>query len=346
MKREFRFQRFRLSLVIMMMLTLLLIGCGGGKQPVKTEPGSSTKAEEGTLERFKPENESQTTTENEKEKAASDDSESNSGRDETGNSSDAVNTTAGENRTNHETGELILARDEVIPVIIKDENKPQTTLQTTGQLETAGGNVEKNKEIADSISSGIAGIFRGFGYTGTVEVPENFKRRVAHYIRYFSQNKKGAGFYRRAMKRGSRYLPMIRKVLKEKHLPLSLAYLPVIESGFITNARSRASAVGMWQFMRGTARMYGLKVNYRVDQRKDPVKSTIAAAEYLNDLLAMFGAEDPFLGISAYNAGEGKIMGALRKISYKERSFWTLVRKNLLRTETDQYIPRILAVVL
>ncbi len=102
----------------------------------------------------------------------------------------------------------------------------------------------------------------------------------------------------------------------------------------------------MWQFMRGTARIYGLKVSRRVDERKDPEKATAAAAEYLNDLLAMFGMEDPFLGICAYNAGEGKILNALRKISYKERSFWTLVNKNLLRTETDEYIPRLLAVIL
>ncbi len=202
------------------------------------------------------------------------------------------------------------------------------------------------EEITDRIKNGITGISRGFGYTGDIEVPESFKNRVAHYIRYFTYNEKGARFYQRAMRRSSKYLPMIRKVLKKKQLPLSLAYLPVIESGFNPYARSHAGAVGMWQFMRGTARMYGLKVTRRTDERKNPVKATHAAAEYLNDLLAMFGMEDPFLGISAYNAGEGKIMRSLRKISYKEHSFWTLVKKNLLRTETDEYIPRLIAVVL
>ncbi|MCP5106658.1 MAG: LysM peptidoglycan-binding domain-containing protein [bacterium] len=205
---------------------------------------------------------------------------------------------------------------------------------------------KKPEEVPDSISAGIADIFKEFGYPGDIDLPVNFKRRVAHYIRYFSFDDRGAPFYNRCMARAARYLPMIRETLQKKHLPLSLAYLPLVESGFIPTARSRAGAVGMWQFMRGTARMYGLKVTRRLDERKDPEKSTHAAAEYLNDLLAMFGQEDPFLGICAYNAGEGKILNALRKISYKERSFWTLVKKNLLRNETDEYIPQLLAVIL
>lgn len=202
------------------------------------------------------------------------------------------------------------------------------------------------RKITDSISSGIIDIFKGFGYSGDIQVPDNFKRRVAFYIRYFSSDTKGSRFYLRTMSRGSQYLPMIQRIFKEKHLPLSLAYLPLIESGFKPYARSRAGAVGMWQFMKGTARMYGLTVTRWNDERKDPVKSTYAAAEYLDDLLAMFGVEDPFLGICAFNAGEGKILNALRKISYTERSFWTLVKKNLLRYETEEYIPRLLAVIL
>jgi len=198
----------------------------------------------------------------------------------------------------------------------------------------------------DHITAGITGIFKEFGYSGELDVPENFKRRVAYYIRYFSAHEKGSRFYRRAMNRGFHYLPMIREALKRKKLPLSLAYLPVVESGFNPDAHSRAGAVGMWQFMKSTARLYDLKVSHRRDDRKDPIKSTYAAAEYLNDLLAMFGLEDPFLGICAYNAGEGKILRALREISYTERSFWTLVRKNLLRTETNDYIPQFMAVIL
>jgi membrane-bound lytic murein transglycosylase D len=227
-------------------------------------------------------------------------------------------------------------KEEVIPVI-EPQQKPDE-IQTADSLEI--------KKITDKITSGIIGISRKFGYPGDIDVPVTFKKRVAHYIRYFSKNKNGSRFYLRAMSRGSQYLPMIKRILKEKHLPLSLAYLPAIESGFNPYTRSRAGAVGMWQFMRGTARMYGLKITRSKDERKDPVKSTYAAAEYLNDLLAMFGMEDPFLGICAFNAGEGKILNALRKISYTERSFWTLVNKNLLKSETDEYIPQFIAVIL
>lgn len=239
-------------------------------------------------------------------------------------------------KTKEKDGRESRQKEEVIP-IIELQSKP-TEIKTAESLE-----IEK---ISDMITSGITGISRDFGYSGDIDVPENFKKRVAYYIRYFSENEHGSRFFLRVMSRGSDYMPMIKRILKEKHLPLSLAYLPAIESGFNPNARSRAGAVGMWQFMRGTARMYGLKITRSKDERQDPVKSTFAAAEYLNDLLAMFGMEDPFLGICAFNAGEGKILNALRKISYTERSFWTLVNKDLLKSETDEYIPQFIAIIL
>lgn len=234
-----------------------------------------------------------------------------------------------------ETTETETGENQTTPPPVKTETIPVLEPQTVG-----------TDEVTDHIAKGITGIFREFGYSGELDVPVNFKRRVAHYIRYFSNDEKGARFYTRAMNRADQYLPMIRETLKQKQLPLSLAYLPVVESGFNPNAHSRAGAVGMWQFMKNTAKMYGLTVSHRRDERKDPVKSTAAAAEYLNDLLAMFGLDDPFLGICAYNAGEGRILGALRKISFTERSFWTLVKKKLLQTETDDYIPQFMAVIL
>jgi peptidoglycan lytic transglycosylase D len=315
-----------LTLFIIGLLTLPLSYCGGKQAPVKTEPTQTTPSD--TSESDKSDDSSRERIKNKDKSEENTDTKENSEM-----------APVEESPLERRQIEIVTSLEqEYVPVIIPKEKPPLT------DPESIEG--EKTIKIADSISSGITDIFRGFGYKGAIDVPENFKRRVAHYIRYFSENEKGTRFYRRAMSRGSVYFPMIKKVLKKKHLPLSLAYLPVIESGFNLNARSRARAIGMWQFMKGTARMYGLKVNRRVDERRDPVKSTYAAAEYLNDLLAMFGAEDPFLGISAYNAGEGKIMRALRKISYKERSFWTLVKKNLLKNETDEYIPRLLAVVL
>ena len=230
----------------------------------------------------------------------------------------------------------------------------ETTLEKRLEIKTptintptnTSNGIPDNKIMSDHITTGISDIFKEFGYFGEVEVPESFKNRVAYYIRYFSFDEKGSHFFQRSIKRAAEYLPMIRKVFQDKKLPLSLVYLPLVESGFNPNARSRVGAVGMWQFMMGTARNYGLKISRRIDERKDPVRATEAAAEYINDLLAMFGMEDPFLGICAYNAGEGKILSCLRQISYKERSFWTLVRKNLLHNETDEYIPRLLATIL
>ena len=239
---------------------------------------------------------------------------------------------------------------EVEPVIVikAEETKeaaPAAPAAAAAPVAAAAPSPDANT-ITDHIAVGINGVFKEFGYPGDMNIPESFKDRVAHYIRYFSFDEKGSRFFQRGLSRADQYLPMIRQVFQDKNLPLSLVYLPLVESGFNPKARSRAGAVGMWQFMRGTARIYGLNVSRRVDDRRDPEKATAAAAEYLNDLLAMFGMEDPFLGICAYNAGEGKILNALRKISYKERSFWTLVNKNLLRAETDEYIPRLLAVIL
>ncbi|MCX6583138.1 MAG: LysM peptidoglycan-binding domain-containing protein [Candidatus Aminicenantes bacterium] len=236
---------------------------------------------------------------------------------------------------------------EVVPAIVikAEEIKEAAPIAAAAPVAPAAPSPDANT-ITDHIAEGINGVFKEFGYSGDMNIPESFKNRVAHYIRYFSFDEKGSRFFQRGLSRADQYLPMIRQVFQDKNLPLSLVYLPLVESGFNPKARSRAGAVGMWQFMRGTARIYGLHVSRRVDERKDPEKATAAAAEYLNDLLAMFGMEDPFLGICAYNAGEGKILNALRKISYKERSFWTLVNKNLLHTETDEYIPRLLAVIL
>jgi len=318
-------KRIRIFLTtLLVFLTFLVTGCGGSKKTVvKTEP---RQIQDGALERFP---------------AKSETPAKDSGR-QSPSSTTQEGSSEPQNVPVNDGPEVSVNDEPIVLKPIQDENIPTISIEK----KTSPPEIKPEDLRLDGLTGGITAIIRDFGYTGTVEIPENFQRRVAYYIRYFSEHSKGSRFFRRAMNRGSNYLPMIKNVLQQKKLPLSLAYLPLIESGFNLNARSRAHAVGMWQFMRGTARMYGLEVDRSTDQRRDPIKSTEAAAEYLNDLLAMFGAEDPFLGISAYNAGEGKIMKSLRKISYTERSFWTLVKKNLLRNETDQYIPRLLAVVL
>jgi membrane-bound lytic murein transglycosylase D len=142
--------------------------------------------------------------------------------------------------------------------------------------------------------------------------------------------------------RAGRYLGMIRDVLKARGLPEELAYTAMIESGFNPVAVSRVGAKGMWQFMAGTARRYGLRVDQWIDERLDPEKSTVAAAAYLRDLYNMFGSWA--LAQAAYNAGEVKVSRAIRATGSSD--FWTLAKTNHLRTETKDFVPAIHAATL
>ena len=142
--------------------------------------------------------------------------------------------------------------------------------------------------------------------------------------------------------RSGQYLGMIREVLRNRGLPEELAYTAMIESGFNPLAVSRVGAKGMWQFMAGTARRYGLRVDKWIDERLDPEKSTIAAASYLRDLYTMFGSWA--LAQAAYNAGEVKVSRAIRATGSSD--FWTLAKTKHLRSETKNFVPAIQAATL
>lgn len=142
--------------------------------------------------------------------------------------------------------------------------------------------------------------------------------------------------------RSGQYLGMIREVLRSRGLPEDLAYTAMIESGFKPDAVSRAGAKGMWQFMTGTARRYGLRVDSWVDERYDPEKSTVAAAGYLRDLYAQFGSWA--LAQAAYNAGEMKVIRAMKKTGSSD--FWILADSKHLRRETKDFVPQIHAATL
>ncbi|MCB1051315.1 MAG: LysM peptidoglycan-binding domain-containing protein [Acidobacteria bacterium] len=142
-----------------------------------------------------------------------------------------------------------------------------------------------------------------------------------------------------SLKRSQLYVPFIQAVMQEQGVPLELAYLPLIESGYKNNARSRASAIGMWQFMEGTATDFGLRVTWWEDQRLDPIHSTFAATRYLKQLHQEFG--DWYLALCAYNAGPGRVRSAIRRGG--TRDFWVLAKKKLLPRETMAYIPAFLA---
>jgi membrane-bound lytic murein transglycosylase D len=172
------------------------------------------------------------------------------------------------------------------------------------------------------------------------DFPITMNRQVEYYLDFF-QNK-NRNTFSRWLSRSTAYLPFIKKQLNEAGLPQDLAYLAMIESGFSQTARSRARAVGMWQFIRGTARNYGLQVNSYIDERRDPVKSTSAAVEYLSDLYQEFGSW--YLAVAGYNAGQGKIRRAVKK--HKSTNFWVLAQGRYLKLETKRYVPKLIAAII
>ena len=161
--------------------------------------------------------------------------------------------------------------------------------------------------------------------------------RVRYFINQFS--KSGRNDLERALARSGKYMAMIAQVLHEEGVPEELAYLALIESGFVTHSSSASGAVGLWQFVAGTARRYGLKIDSWVDERRDPLKSTRAAAAYLKDLHNYFGRW--YLAIAAYNAGQGAIEKAMQ--SSGATDFWTLSTKAKLNEETRNFVPKFVA---
>ena len=139
--------------------------------------------------------------------------------------------------------------------------------------------------------------------------------------------------------RSGRYLPMIQRIFRDRGLPEELAYTAMIESGFSPRAVSRVGAKGMWQFMEATGRRYGLVIDRWLDERLDPVKSTMAAAEYLGDLYGLFGHW--FLAQAGYNAGEARVGRAIQRA--RTSDFWALTQTRHLPDETKLFVPQILA---
>jgi membrane-bound lytic murein transglycosylase D len=169
------------------------------------------------------------------------------------------------------------------------------------------------------------------------DFPITVNARVEGWIDYFTG--KGRGHMERYLSRSSRYIPLMKQIFKNAGLPEDLVYLALIESGFNLRAKSRARAVGPWQFMKATGKRYGLRVDSWVDERRDPILSTEAAANYLKDLYLMF--ESWYLAASAYNAGEYKILRAIEQL--KTNNYWRICQTNALRRETKDYIPKLIA---
>lgn len=142
-----------------------------------------------------------------------------------------------------------------------------------------------------------------------------------------------------SLSRGLDFIPMIERELSEHGVPAELAYLPMVESRFRPDAVGR-TAVGLWQFTRSTARLYGLRVDRSVDERRDPAKSSRAAARYLRDLYDQFESWD--LALAAYNAGPARVRRALKR--RPSATFFELARHRLLPPITRRYVPKVLAI--
>ncbi len=206
---------------------------------------------------------------------------------------------------------------EAYMAVLADDNTPLTRVEMEALLEEG----EIDKDIT----------------------PVQMKEVQKYYKHYLHTNRK---VIERFMMRAQNLLPYTKQVFKERGLPEDLAYLAFVESGYNHSAVSRSKAVGLWQFMAPTGRHYGLTQDSWVDERLDPYEATEAAADYLTKLYGDF--KDWGLAIAAYNAGEGKIGRALAGTG--SDSFFDLLETNYLldekrqlKNETQEYVPRFLA---
>jgi membrane-bound lytic murein transglycosylase D len=172
-------------------------------------------------------------------------------------------------------------------------------------------------------------------------IPVVVNERVVAWMEYFQ----GAGrkHFKRYLERSSRYLPLMQAILREQGMPTDLVYIALIESGFNNHAYSHAAAVGPWQFIRSTGQMYDLQVNSWMDERRDPIRATYAAAKLFRDLYNDYG--DWYLAMVGYNAGPGRVKKAMEITGSKD--FWVMAdNRHALRAETRDYVPKFIAAMI
>lgn len=178
-------------------------------------------------------------------------------------------------------------------------------------------------------------------YVVTWDLPVTYNDQVERWIEFLTgRNRDRTALW---LERQGRYGPLIRERLRERGMPEDLLYLALIESGLSPRAYSRAHAAGIWQFIAETGRRYGLEITSYVDERRDPVKSTEAALDYLEKLYRQFGSW--YLAAAAYNTGEGRVSRILRQRAGGARGddalYWRIAR--YLPRETRDYVPLMLA---
>ena len=172
------------------------------------------------------------------------------------------------------------------------------------------------------------------------DIPVTYNSKVKWWIQNFQGN--GRKWFKTWLERSNAYLPHMQNLLAAKGMPQDLAYIAMIESGFSAHATSHMEAVGYWQFITPTANTYGLETNWWLDERRDFLKSTQAAAKYLSDLFRMFN--NWYLAACAYNMGENRLKKLIERHGTKD--FWTLSKMEGFPQETREYVPKLLATVL
>lgn len=189
---------------------------------------------------------------------------------------------------------------------------------------------EASERTRESVAADIA----SFG-----TFPISLNARVLSYVEAFQGSLRP--FLTEGLTRAGRYMPMIERVFREEGVPIELAWVPLIESAFKPSAKSRVSAQGVWQFMVPTARDFGLRYDWFIDERSDPEKSTVAAARYLKMLHKIFDG-DWALALASYNGGQGRVQRAVKNSGISD--FWGLTRtSSYLPRETREYVPMIMA---
>ncbi len=212
----------------------------------------------------------------------------------------------------------------------------RVTLRSLGRLEpdvSSSVIIERFGDLARNLDADTIRVYKTERAGVTYDLPVVMNDRVKSSIIYFQTVAKDA--FTKYLVRSKRYTPMMSRILAEYGLPQDLIYLSLVESGYNPNAYSWARAMGLWQFIASTGRMYGMNRNWWMDDRKDPIKSTHAACRFLKDLYKEFGHWE--LAMAAYNGGPGRVRGTIKK--QKTNDFW----KMKLKRQTMDYVPLIYA---